>query len=153
MRQATLETSVALAGAVLSGCGLWHALGFTRDSAYLPTAVMSLLTLLLLVWGIRSAWSLRQAGSDTLRFAPSHARRFLTLLATSVAMIAIAPRLGFATTFLLFVPVSGWLLGYRQGKWLVTTAILFSLLIYLIFQIVLDRPLPPELALRLVTGS
>ncbi len=152
MRQAAVETGVALAGAILSVFGLVHALGFTRDSAYLPTVVMGFLTLLLVVWAVRSALALRHEGGESMRFSPGHVRRFFTLLATSIVMIVAAPRLGFATTFLLFVPLSGMLLGYRRGKWLVVTAIIFSLLIYVIFQVVLDRPLPPEMALRLFTG-
>ncbi|OLO04900.1 hypothetical protein BTW07_06665 [Salinicola socius] len=152
MRQAVVETGVALAGTVISVFGLIHALGFTRDSAYLPVAVMGLLTLLLVIWGVRSALTLRHDGGDSIRPAPGHVKRFFILLATSIVMIVAAPRLGFATTFLLFVPLSGMLLGYRKGKWLVVTAITFSLLIYLIFQVVLDRPLPPEMALRFFTG-
>lgn len=152
MRQAAVETGVAFAGAVLSVFGLIHALDFKRDSAYLPIAVTGLLTILLLVWAVRSVLTLRHQSGDSLTFSPGHVRRFFTLLATSIVMIAVAPKLGFATTFLLFVPLSGWLLGYRKGKWLITTAIFFALLIYLIFQIVLDRPLPPEMALRLFSG-
>lgn len=153
MRQAAIETGVASAGAILSVFGLVHALSFKRDSAYLPIAVTGLLTLLLLVWAARSALALRHQSGRSLTFSPDHVRRFFILLATSIVMIVVAPWFGFATTFLLFVPLSGRLLGYRNGKWLMVTSITFSLLIYLIFKVMLDRPLPPEMALRFFTGT
>lgn len=150
MRQANIEFGVASLGAVVSMLGVLHAMQFPRVSAYLPTAVLSLLTLLLVVWAARAFVSLRREVGEVLRFPKPEVRRFTILVVASIVLIGAAPMLGFATAFLIFVPVTGYLLGYRNWQGLVLSAVMFTSLICLVFQVVLSRPLPTELVLRLL---
>lgn len=150
MRQASVELGIALVGAALSLIGVVHAMGFPRDSAYLPTAVLSLLTLLLVVWAAKAFVLTRQQRTEKFRFKKDEAQRFVVLVIASIILIAISPWLGFATSFLIFVPLTGFLLGYRKRKGLALTAVVFILLIYLIFEVLLSRPLPTELFIRLL---
>lgn len=148
MRQASIELGVASLGAGLSLTGVVYAMEFPRDSAYLPTAVLSLLTLLLVVWATKAFVLVRQQRTEPLQFQKGEVRRFVVLVIASIALIAISPWLGFATSFLIFVPLTGFLLGYRKWKWLLLTGVVFTALIYLVFIVLLSRPLPAELLMR-----
>lgn len=149
MRQASVEFGFASVGAVLSVLGLMHAVDFPRSSAYLPTAVLSLLTTLLVLWAIKAFVSLHREGGDVLCFQKVEVKRFAVLVAASILLISFAPLLGFVTSFFIFVPVTGYVLGYRKWQGLVLAAIVFTILIYLVFEVLLSSPLPPELFLRL----
>ncbi|SDM25721.1 Tripartite tricarboxylate transporter TctB family protein [Modicisalibacter muralis] len=150
MRQASIELGVASLGAGLSLIGVVYAMEFPRDSAYLPTAVLSLLTLLLVMWATKAFVLVRQQRTEPLQFQKGEVRRFVVLVIASIALIAISPWLGFTTSFLIFVPLTGFLLGYRKWKWLVLTGVVFTALIYLVFIVLLSRPLPAELLMRLL---
>lgn len=150
MRQASIELGVASLGVVLSVLGLMHALSFPRVSAYLPSAVLGLLTLLLAVWAVQAFVSLRREHGEALLFRKAEVKRFGVLVIATLLLISIAPLLGFATAFLIFVPVTGYLLGYRSLKGLALAAVVFTSLIYLVFVALLSRPLPTELILRLL---
>ncbi len=149
MRQASVEFGVASLGVVLSLLGLLHALNFPRVSAYLPSAVLGLLTLLLAVWAVKAFVSLRRESGEVLQFRKAEVKRFVLLVVATVVLIGVAPLLGFATSFLIFVPVTGYLLGYRKWRGLALAAVTFTALVYLVFVALLSRPLPTELFLRL----
>lgn len=148
MRQANVEFGVASLGAVVSVFGIVHAMAFPHISAYLPTAVLSLLMLLCVVWAIKSLVALRRTRAERLQFRKDEVRRFAVLVVATLVLISVAPLLGFATSFLVFIPVTGYLLGYRKWQGLLLTSVVFTSLVYLVFLALLNRPLPPELLLR-----
>lgn len=145
IRLANIELVVATLAASLSAIGVFHASGFPRTSAYLPTAVLSVMTLLLVLWAFQAFLKLRRDQSEILKIEKSAARRFLSLTCGSALLIALAPVLGFITSFFIFIPFVGFVLGYRRWKPLLVAGTVFSVLVYLIFRILLERPLPPEL--------
>lgn len=145
IRLANIELVVATLAASLSALGVFHASGFPRTSAYLPTAVLSVMTLLLALWAFQAFLKLRRNQSEVLNIEKSGARRFLSLSFGSAILIALAPILGFITSFIIFIPFVGFILGYRRWKPLLVAGTVFSVLVYLIFRMLLERPLPPEL--------
>ena len=150
MRQASVEFGVASLGVILSALGILHAMNFPRESAYLPTAVLSLLMLLLIVWAVKAVVSLRRDSAGVLEFRKAEIRRSALLVTATIVLIGAAPKLGFATSFLFFVPITGYLLGYLRWKVLFLTGAVFASLIYLVFMVLLGRPLPTELFMRLI---
>jgi putative tricarboxylic transport membrane protein len=150
MRQASVELGVASLGALLSMIGVVHAMGFPRGSAYLPTAVLSLLSLLLVVWAAKALILILKNRTEAYNIQKAEVKRFVVLISASIALISVAPHIGFTTAFLIFVPLSGFLLGYCNWKGLVSAAVIFASLVYLVFVTLLSRPLPTELYMRLL---
>lgn len=150
MRQANIEFGVSSLGVVVSVLGIMHAMTFPHISAYLPTVVLCLLTLLCVMWALKSFVSLRREGGEVLLFRKDEVKRTAVLIVATLVLISMAPFLGFATSFLIFVPVTGYLLGYRKWQGLLLTSVVFTTLIYLVFVTLLNRPLPTELLLRLI---
>lgn len=149
IRKASIELAVAIPAAILSVFGALHASSFPQQTAYLPTAVLSIMSLLLVLWAFQSVMILRQNQLSPLILERGKTRRFLLLILSTAALIALAPILGFVTSFFIFVPLSGFILGYKYWKPLLAAGTIFSVLIYLIFQVLLGRPLPPELFIHL----
>lgn len=130
--------------------GVVHAMDFPRGSAYLPTAVLSLLTLLLIAWSARAFMLVKKGRTEAFQFQKAEVKRFVVLTIASIALISVSPWIGFTTSFLVFVPLTGFLLGYRKWKGLVLTGVVFASLVYLVFETLLSRPLPTELFMRLL---
>lgn len=149
IRKASIELAVAIPAAILSVLGALHASSFPQQTAYLPTTVLSIMSLLLVLWAFQSVMALRRNQSSTLILEKGKARRFLLLVLSTATLIALAPALGFVTSFFIFIPLSGFILGYKHWKPLLAAGTIFSLLIYLIFKVLLSRPLPPELFIHL----
>lgn len=148
MRQANVEFGVASVGALLSMIGVVHAMSFPRGSAYLPTAVLSLLSILLVAWSVKALILTLKSRTEHFNIKKAEAKRFGILIISSIALIAIAPWIGFTTAFLIFVPLTGFLLGYRKWKGLISAGIIFASLVFLVFLVLLSRPLPSELYMR-----
>lgn len=149
IRKASIELAVAIPAAILSVLGALHASSFPKQTAYLPSAVLSIMSLLLVLWAFQSMMLLRRNQSSKLVLERGKTKRFLLLILSTGALIALAPALGFVTSFFIFIPLSGFILGYKHWKPLLAAGIIFSLLIYLIFKVLLGRPLPPELFIHL----
>lgn len=147
-----VELVVALVVTALAALGLVDALGFPRASAYLPTAVLGLTCALGLAWAAQSVMAMRRE-RPTLRLDPAETRRLLTLAALSLLYVLGIVEIGFFTATILFIPLAGLLLGYRNARGLVISTAAFALLLYAVFGLLLRTPLPPELVLQLVGGD
>ena len=132
MRRATLEMIVALGLMCLCIVGTVEAAGFPQESAYLPTAVFAAASVLSLVWAGQS-FATRLRGGGFLIIEPLELRR-LALIAT----------LGFFTSFALLVPGIAWAIGYRRPRGLAVGTAIFTGVLYVVFVLVLNRPLPVE---------
>lgn len=143
MRRATLEMIVALGLMCLCIVGTIEAAGFPQESAYLPTAVFAAASLLSLVWAGQS-FATRLRGGGFLIIEPLELRR-LALIAAGALVLAVAiPTLGFFTSFALLVPGIAWAIGYRRPRGLAVGTAIFTGVLYVVFVLVLNRPLPVE---------
>lgn len=149
VRRASIELVVATLASVISVIGVFHASGFPRASAYLPTAVLIIMTALLVLWAAQAFIQLRRNQSYTISLDKGETRRFFLITFSSAALIAVVSVLGFLTSFLLFIPLAGYILGYRHWKPLLLATVVFTIIVFLIFRVLLDRPLPPELIIQL----
>jgi putative tricarboxylic transport membrane protein len=141
-----IEAGIALAVAGLAAVGLVHSLGFPRQSAYLPVAVTGLACVLSLAWAVQA---LRRKPRQSLGIERDHVRRFAIMVGTGTAYAIMVGGIGFFTATLLFIPLTGWTLGLRRPIPLLVAAGTFTFGIYLIFGLLLQRPLPRERLLEL----
>ena len=149
MRRATLEMLVALGLAALCVAGAVEAATFPGPSAYLPLAALTVATVLSLIW---AAQSLVARGRDgpVITLDRAELRRLGIIAGGTVALGGLIPLLGFFTTFALAIPGTAYALGYRRPRGLAIATIAFVGLLYVVFVLVLERPLPPELVRTLI---
>lgn len=144
-----VELAVALIVLVLSLLGLTEATGFTRASAYLPTAVLGFTAFLSVIWAIQSIIAIRR---EVPSFAvdPAEARRMVTLAVISVLYALSIGWVGFFTSTVVFLPLASVSLGYRNVIGVAIATLAFMALLYAVFHLLLKTPLPPELILELL---
>lgn len=136
-RDTVSGTLFLVAGLVTAGLG-WD---YYADASYVPVGVgiaMSLLALTLIVRCVRSQTN---NGSAALL---SHAPRFFITLITCVVYFIALPFLGFYTASTLFVLGLALMLGERRPLPLLSILVVFIVLLYMLFALLLKRPLPPE---------
>jgi hypothetical protein len=147
-----VELVIALVVLALAEAGLVAATDFPRASAYLPVAVLGLTCALSLAWAVQSVLAIRRE-PPTLRLDPAETRRLLTLAGLSLLYALAIVELGFFTSTIVFIPLAGLLLGYRDARGLAIATAAFFLLLYAVFGLLLRTPLPPELVLQLIGGD
>ena len=152
MRRATLEMLVALGLAALCVAGAVEAATFPGDSAYLPLAALAVATVLSLIWAGQSlAGRLRDGPIITIDRA--ELRRLGIIAGGAIALGGLIPLLGFFTTFALAIPGTAYALGHRRPRDLAIATVAFVGLLYVVFVLVLERPLPPEIVQSLIGAA
>lgn len=147
-----VELVAAMAVMALSALGLLEATGFPRASAYLPVAVLGLSCALGFAWTVQSVLAIRRE-PPTFRVEPAEARRLVTLAVLSLIYALGVEHVGFFTATVLFLPIAGLALGYRNARGLALATLAFIALLYGVFGLLLRTPLPPELILELIRGE
>jgi hypothetical protein len=147
-----VELVVALVILGLAALGLVATMGFPRASAYLPTAVLGLAGALSFAWAVQSVLAIRRA-PPTFDVDPNEARRLVTLAGLALLYAFAIETVGFFTSTILFLPLAGSLLGYRNPAGLAISTVAFIALLYAIFGLLLRTPLPPERILGLIGGE
>lgn len=131
---------------VLSVCLLFEAGGLPAGAAMLPRATLSmllLLSVLLMVRGMRSAWA--AAGpEERTTFMQAPGRLLVGVLAMAVYIAAIET-VGFYLATALFVPATAYALGARNRIALLLAGIGFLLFAYVVFAILFERVMPAGL--------
>lgn len=128
----------------------WLALdGVPAEAAFFPRLVIGAAAVLAAVWGITTVLKARAgAASDDPADRPTpliaHPRNFLTFLACVIAYILLIGWAGYFTASALFIVGTSLLLGYERLLVSVPTSVLFVTLLYLIFVVIFERPLPIE---------
>ena len=144
MRRATLEMIVALGLMCLCIAGTVEAARFPQESAYLPTAVFAAASLLSLVWAGQSFATRLRRGGGFLILEPLELRRLALIAAGALALAVAIPTLGFFTSFAFLVPGIAWATGYRRPRGLAVGTLIFIGVLYAVFVLILNRPLPVE---------
>lgn len=133
---------------ILGITAAWMGKAFYADAAYIPVGVGVLMGMfsLPLIWrGI----------ADTIRKAPlntpvittalvDNPLRFSATLACCLIYYTALPYVGFYTTSTLFIGLLAYVLGERRPAVIAGITVGFIALLYLLFAVVLKRPLPTE---------
>ena len=131
-------------GLLFAGLGLaaaWIATSYSGAGGIYPIVLSLTMALIGLVIASRGVRNISDGPRD-LMDAP--AKLFLTLAACAlyVAMVTV---LGFYTASVLLLLLLPVLLGFRRPLSLVLTVFIFAIAVWVLFSLVLEKPLPAEI--------
>lgn len=144
-RKVSLELGAATLILVLSVYGLLTVWNYPEGSRIMPAGVMILSIALALIWIVQLILSGKLSTDPTPAIDILELRRICTILLSLPVLILSVTTLGFFTSFFVMIPVITWLLGYRNIKAIAIGTLVFSGGLYLIFRVILNRPLPAEI--------
>ncbi len=130
-------------GAIFAALGLFAAAKATAYSGASGTYPM-VLGLVLAAFGVIVAAKAALRGRATPRPLTEHTGRVAVTVIVGAGYLALVPLLGFYTASALVVLALPVALGFRQSVYLAVTAALFVAIVWTVFSIVLEKPLPTE---------
>lgn len=151
MSKPAIELTAGLVFTVVSLMGLYEVWEYTNESGFLPKIILWIMLALSLIWCIQSliGISIREKVDESQNL---YWNRFGALVFLSGIYIVGIFYVGVITSTLIFIPVSSVLLGYSKVRSVFITAVVYSVLILIIFRLVLRVPLPPEITTVLLGG-
>lgn len=130
-------------GLVFVGLGIaaaWMATSYSGAGGAYPMVLGIVLTLLGGTVSLR-ALRARSTAERKLIDAPS---KMITAVVFAVIYVALVVPLGFytsSTLLMLALPIA---LGFRQGTYALIVTLVFMLIVFLVFSVLLEKPLPRE---------
>lgn len=145
------QQDIAL-GAIFVALGLaaaWGATAYTGASGNYPMV----LGLLLALSGAIVAGRAIRSQTTAERVLIDARVKLFTAIAAGVAYVALVVPLGFYTASFLLMLILPFALGFRRLSYALTVGAVFTAIVYLVFSIFLERPLPRELIFSLGSGG
>ncbi len=133
---------------VLGIAAAWGARAYSGASGTYPLV----LGLLLAFTGAIVALKALRATSSVKRILIEAPARLYTTMAIGVLYVGLVVPLGFYTASFLLMLILPAALGFRRHVYALTVGVIFVAIVYLVFSVFLERPLPRELILSL-SGS
>ncbi|WP_171054688.1 tripartite tricarboxylate transporter TctB family protein [Roseovarius arcticus] len=130
-------------GALFAVLGISAALKAAEYSGATGTYPM-ILGLVMTALGVIVAGKAWLRGRSTARPLTEHKGRAALTVALAAVYIALVPLLGFYTASALVVIVLPAVLGFRQPFYLALAALIFTLVVWAVFSVLLEKPLPDE---------
>lgn len=122
--------------------GLVHVSTLPRQAALFPKMVQTVILLLSLLLIINTY---RSGGErEKLWASPKEISNLCLFSLITVFYLLLLPLIGFFSSSVLFIPVSSWLLGFRKLRLIAGSTAGFVFLVYVIFVLFFDHPLPEE---------
>lgn len=136
------QQDIAL-GAIFVAFGLaaaWGATAYTGASGIYPLV----LGLLLALTGALVAFKAIRSNSSAERVLVDAPGRLFTAIGVGVIYVALVVPLGFYTSSFLLMLVLPFALGFRRYVYALLVGAIFTAIVYLVFSVFLERPLPRE---------
>lgn len=114
--------------------------GYPGASGLYPAALGGALAVL----GFANVVKAARASSNVKRSLADNPTALAVTVVAASAYLVLVPVIGFFTSSALLVLILPVALGLRRPVLLVSTAVIFVLIVYVLFTLVLERPLPPE---------
>ncbi len=130
-------------GLVFMGLGIaaaWMATSYTGAGGTYPMVLGIILTLL----GATVALRAIRAGSVSERVLIDAPSKMITATVIAAIYVALVVPLGFYTSSFLLMLALPRALGFRQGVYALIVALVFMAIVFLVFSVVLEKPLPRE---------
>lgn len=105
-----------------------------------PTVLGSVMALLGIMVAIRA---MRLTTRNTRELLPKPGN-FIIAIAASAAYLTLLVPLGFYTASVLLMLILPFILGFRRTRYSALMTIAFVFLVFLVFSVVLEKPLPAE---------
>lgn len=141
---AVLGTSVA----ILAALGCWKTIGLSSESRLFPLLVLGPAVLIGIIIAIRGQIRLIK-NNDNPHFFLSPGSFFLVVGVIFFALLGVQ-FLGFLTTSAIIIPLLSYILGYRKFLPVLTTTLIFLVMVYIVFIQLLSRPLPAEIWFNII---
>ena len=139
-------------GLVFMGIGIaaaWMARGYTGASGTYPLVLGLILTLL----GGAVALRALRAGSTAPRILIEAPAQMITAAVIATIYVALVVPLGFYTASFLLMLALPTALGLRRPGLVLAVSVVFMGLVYLVFSVLLEKPLPREALLSLLSAG
>lgn len=130
-------------GLIFVGLGIaaaWMASSYNGAGGTYPMVLGVILTLL----GATVALKALRAGHMTERTLVDAPSKMITAVVSAAIYIALCVPLGFYTSSFLLMLALPIALGFRQAVYALIVAVVFIAVIYLVFSVLLEKPLPRE---------
>lgn len=144
-RKASAELVTAIVLMALSLLGLsfvWH---YPDASRIMPLAIMIAATVLSAIWALQLLLSGRLHVQERPTIDRAVLHRLVVIFISLFLMLLGISTIGFFSTYVVLVPATAWCLGYRNPKGLAIGTVIFCAGLYMVFQVLLNRPLPREI--------
>lgn len=149
MRRLHLEILAGLSAAVAFLIFLIQAMGYRGGSGMMPRMVLFLALALTAIWIIQNILRLRRNTELPVRFNQVAAWRFVTLFGgTAIAVLGIST-LGYFTSAAVILPAIAVMIGYRRPLPIIIGTVAFVAVLFSVFHLLLNIPLPPEAILSI----
>lgn len=130
-------------GLTFVGLGIaaaWIATSYSGAGGIYPMVLGVILTLL----GAAVALRAIRKGSDAAHPLIDAPVKMITAVAIAAIYVALVVPLGFYTSSFLLMLALPIALGFRQGVYALIVALVFMTVVYLVFSVLLEKPLPRE---------
>ncbi|EEB82654.1 tripartite tricarboxylate transporter TctB family protein [Roseobacter sp. GAI101] len=137
-------------GLIFVGIGIfaaWTATNYKGASGTYPMVLGLVLTLLGATVAIKA---LRKPINQPRTLIDAPAKLVIAMLVATIYVALVIP-LGFYTASFLLVLAMPLALGFRRVAYAMTVAVVFMSLVYLVFSVLLEKPLPRELILSVIS--
>lgn len=137
---------------VLFSIGAWgQATALSARAAVFPRLVVALLLLFSAIYLVRALWQALPAQAVPPFF--TNLLRLLIALVLVAAYVLVFPQIGFFSATLFFIPVFAVAIGMREIATVLIGSVIFTFGAWVVFVVLLNRRLPPEIWLTAVTGG
>ena len=143
MKNSVAELLGASISAGISIFGFQEALNYSGKSGMMPQAVTVLATLLSFIWFFHAA-KIYFAGESKFAFKEMHILKLIKVLGGIFLYVLAVPYVGFFSATVVAVPALSYMIGYRNLKVSLATTGGFVLILYAVFILLLNVPLPHE---------
>lgn len=130
-------------GLIFVGLGIaaaWMATSYSGAGGTYPMVLGIILTL----FGGAVALRAVRRQSDAERVLVDAPSKMITAVGVAAIYVALVVPLGFYTSSLLLMLMLPAALGFRQGLYALIVALVFMTIVYLVFSVLLEKPLPKE---------
>lgn len=149
MRRLHLEI---LAGLIAGGVLLiffMQAMGYRGGSGMMPRSVLILALALTVIWIFQSGLGLRRHAGSPIQWNQLAIWRFVALFGgTAIAVLGIST-IGYFTSAAIILPLIAMAIGYRRPLPIVIATVAFVAVLFSVFHLLLNIPLPPEAILSI----
>lgn len=139
-------------GLIFAGIGIaaaWMATDYTGASGIYPMILGLILTLL----GGAVAVKAVRARTDQTRPLIDAPSKMITAAVVATVYVAVVVPFGFYTASFLLMLAMPLALGFRQIVYALIVAAVFMTVVYLVFSVLLEKPLPREAILSLLAAG
>ena len=77
---------------------------------------------------------------------------FAVVLILTLVYINLAVVIGYVTATIFYIPSVAWLIGFRRPVYLAVATLTYLAAVYLLFEVLFGRALPPELLIERLRG-